>query len=119
MANLASSNVTVLASWTSGGINSRRNIVKRVKWTGVTCGGTSNTIPASAFGMSKILAIHGAALLDASTKRVYPMTINSDGTLLYALDAVNATDASRNAPADIAPSSDYVYLTVEGLPIRT
>lgn len=119
MANLASSNVTVISTWTNGGMNSRRNVVKRVKWTGVTCGGATNLIPASAFGFSKFVAVHGAALLDASTKRVYPLTVSADGSYLYAVDVVNATDASRSAVADITPGSDYVYATVEGLPVRS
>ena len=118
MANLASSNVTTIASWTNGGLNSRRNIVKQVKWTSTTAGGTSNKLLATSFGLSKILNASNI-LLDASTKKIYPTAVASDGSYLLVMDPAQATDANRPNVADLATSTDYAYCTIEGLPIRT
>ena len=114
MANLSSTNVTVIESWTTGSTSSKRNKVKRVKWTGTTAGGTSNLLTASAFGFTKILNC-SPILLDASTKAIYPAVPNAGGTAIFALNAANETDGTRTDPADIATSTDYAYVTLEGV----
>jgi hypothetical protein len=113
MADLSSSNVTVISSWTTGNVNSRRNKVKRVKWTSTTAGGTSNKLLASALGMTVIERCSNI-LLDSSTKKVYPATPAADGSYILAIDPTQATDANRANVADVATSTDYAYCTVEG-----
>lgn len=113
MADLASTNVTVISSWTTGGTNGRRNKVKQVKWTSTTAGGDSNKLLASAFGFNKILRSSNV-LLDASTKKIYPAAPSADGSRLNISAPTNATDANRADVADLATSSDYAYATIEG-----
>ncbi len=114
MADLVSTNVTVLDSWTTGSTNGKRNKCRRVKWTATTAGGASNRLLASAFGYTKILRCSNI-LLDSSTKKVYPAVPNSDGSVIYASKPENATDATRADPVDVATSTDYAYCTLEGV----
>jgi hypothetical protein len=114
MADLSSSNVTVLDFWKTGGTSTKRNTVKRVKWTSTTAGGTSNKLLATAFGFTKILnASH--ILLDASTKKIYPAVPAADGSYLLVAAPTQATDANRADVADLATSTDYAYCTIEGV----
>lgn len=114
MADLLAANVTNIASWRTGGLNGKRNIVKQVKWTGTTAGGTSNKLLASALGLTKVLKCSNI-LLDASTKAVFPAVPSADGTYIIATNPAQATDANRTDPADIATSTDYAYCTIEGV----
>jgi hypothetical protein len=114
MADLLASAVTVIAAWTTGGTNGRRNIVKQVKWSNTTAGGTSNKLLASAFGLTKVLNV-SSILLDASTKKVYPAAPSVDGTIVFAIDPTQATDANRADVADVATSTDFAYATIEGV----
>src|SRR5439155_20908418 len=77
MANLLAANVTVLDSWLTGSTSTRRNKVRRVKWTSTTAGGGTNRLLATAFGFTKILHC-SSILLDASTKKVYPAVPSSN-----------------------------------------
>jgi len=114
MANLLASNVTVLDAWTTGDTSSKRNVVKRVKWTGTTAGGATNLIVATALGLTKILRCSNI-LLDATTKQVFPAVPNADGSAIFASNPAQGTDANRADPADIATSTDYAYCTIEGV----
>lgn len=114
MANLSSTNVTTIESWSSGGTNGRRNKVKSVKWTSTTAGGASNLLLASAFGFTKILRCSNV-LLDSSTKKIYPAVPNAAGTAIHTILPTDATDASRASVADLATSTDYAYCVIEGV----
>jgi hypothetical protein len=57
MANVVSaSNVTIVRAWTEGGVSGkeRKGMVVRIAGEIAALGGTTNTIPASAFGLSVI-----------------------------------------------------------------
>ncbi len=114
MADLLSTNVTVLDSWLTGSTSSRRNKVKRVKWTGTTAGGGSNKLLASAFGFTKILRCSNI-LLDATTKKLYPATPSADGSQVFVIDPAVVTDGDRDKVIDLATSTDYAYCTIEGV----
>lgn len=114
MADLVSTNVTILDSWRTGATNGKRNIVRHVKWTSTTAGGVTNKLLASALGFTKILKCSNI-LLDASTKAVFPAVPAADGTYIIASNPAQATDANRTDPADIATSTDYAYCTIEGV----
>jgi hypothetical protein len=114
MADLLASNVTVLDAWTTGDTSSKRNVVKRIKWTSTTAGGYTNKLVATAFGLVKILRC-GNILLDAATKQVYPAVPSADGAIIVASNPAQATDANRADPADIATSTDFAYCTIEGV----
>ena len=112
MADLLSTNVTVLDSWTTGSTNGKRNRCRRVKWTGTTAGGASNRLLASAFGYTKILRCSNI-LLDTTTDKIYPAAPSADGSMVLVSLPTNATDANRADVGDLATSTDYAYITLE------
>lgn len=114
MADLVSTNVTVISSWTTGATNGKRNKVRQVKWTSTTAGGGTNKLVASAFGFTKILRCSNI-LLDSSTKKIYPAMPSADGSQVLVTDPAQATDANRDNVADLATSTDYAYMTLEGV----
>jgi hypothetical protein len=115
MANLSSANVTVIEWWYSGGVNGRRNVVKVCKYTGTTAGGASNQLVASAFGLARVNRCSNI-FLDSSTKKVYPAAPSTDGSYIGVTAPTQGTDANRADLADLATSTDYAYITVEGPP---
>lgn len=114
MADLLKTDVTVLDAWTVGDTSGKRNVVKRVKWTGTTAGGYTNKLVASAFGFTKILNC-SHVLLDSATKKVYPAAPSSDGALIALSNPNQATDANRADAADLATSTDFAFCTIEGV----
>jgi hypothetical protein len=114
MANLTSANVTVISSWTTGSTNGKRNKVRRVKWTSTTAGGGTNRLLASAFGYTKILNC-SSILLDATTKKIYPAVPSADGSEILVMDPAAVTDADRDKVIDLATSTDYAHITLEGV----
>jgi hypothetical protein len=114
MANLLSSNVTVTSSWLTGSTSGKRNKVRRVKWTSTTAGGGTNRLLASAFGFTRILNC-SSILLDASTKKVYPAVPSADGSEILVIDPAVVTDGNRDKVIDLDTSTDYAYITLEGV----
>lgn len=74
MADLTAAGVTVLDAWSDGGLNGKRNTVKKVDLVlaGAGSGAASNKIPAAALGFAKIEAVtaliksDGAVLVPAA-----------------------------------------------------
>ncbi len=102
MAALTSTGVTYHDAWLSDGTSGRKLKVVEVTLTLSTQGGLTNNIPASLFGMTRIVDAWG--FRTTSSVKVdfgpnYSATLN--GTLLVAYDQTNTTDASRTAPADV------------------
>jgi hypothetical protein len=113
MASLAASNVTVISAYFCAGNNGRRNVRKLCSITGITVGGQTNKILASAFGLQR-LDVCTNLFLDATADKVYPTAIAPDGSYLVLTAPTQATDANRADPADLAIGSDVAYITVEG-----
>lgn len=107
MANLAASAVTVRETWKEGGTNARKFLAKAVTLNLTGQGGTTNKIPASLFGMSKIWSIRDAVTDD---NNILLATPSYDGSYILLL-RVGPTAAAVFAPADI---TDIVRLTVLG-----
>lgn len=105
MANLASSAVTVVSSWTEGNTNGKRHIAKLVRLVLAGHGGTTNQITASALGFTKVEQCSNAVLSDNSV--IYP------AVPLYGGSAVGLI---LDASAAVAPSdvTGTVELTVKG-----
>lgn len=114
MANLTSANVTVIESWLTGSTSGKRNKVRKVKWTSTTAGGGTNKLLASAFGYTKILNC-SSILLNATTKTIYPAVPSADGSEILVCDPAVSTDADRGKAIDLATSTDYAYITLEGV----
>jgi len=109
MASLSNANVTIGENWTEGGTNGKRLKCLMVSWTGVTCGGTVNTIPASAFGLNKIISV---SPILTSENKLYPTATN--GSLIFVYDLTTATDANRATPVDLDTSSITANCLVKG-----
>jgi len=113
MATLAASAVTVRDSWYEGGPPTlKKTKVKSLTLdlhTGGGHGGATNTILASALGFTTIRECSIVQTDDNSA--AYLGAPSYDGTKLFLYDMSGATDATRDAPADV---DDVVRCIVKG-----
>lgn len=99
MANLDSTGVTVNEVWTEGGTNGRRVTCMDVSLVVTGQGGTTNLIPASAFGLNYITQCSNFVVsTDAS---IYVGCPNNARTAVLLANLAQATDANRDDPADV------------------
>jgi hypothetical protein len=111
MASLTSANIRLIANWVEGEVYSKRRIAKRVEAFNGTAGGTTNLIPATAFGLRVIEEVTSA--YDATTGGLVAMAPSPDGANVHTFIAVD--DAT--GPADIPTIGDTplgLYFTVKG-----
>lgn len=94
MANLASSGVTLLRAWTEGGLALKDRSVLRVSMVLSTMGTATNTIPATAFGLSVIEEV--SSLVQDDDTDIIVAGPSNDGSLIL-LKA-----AGTNSPADFS-----------------
>lgn len=118
MPSATTANVTVDRSWTETGITGKQRIGILCRVGGGTFGGTTNTIPASAFGLSNIEMCSGVVAVDdiASGSGVvcYLAVPGADGSVIYLINIEQATDANRSLPADVDLSSNTIRIEVHG-----
>ena len=105
MANLASSAVTEVASWTEGNVNGKRHIARLLRLVLTAQGGATNLIGAAALGFTKIEQCSNAVLSDNT--KIYPAVPLYGGT---AVGLILATQTA-SAPADVTGT---VEITVKG-----
>lgn len=108
MAALTSANVRIIKSWTEGGPSGKRRSVRRVEVHGGTWGGSSNTMPATAFGMR---VVEEVTPINYGNK-CYAAIPTADGTVVYAMDTVGSGGAATDIAAGATPLG--MYLTVKG-----
>lgn len=102
MAALTASGVTIHDHWYEGGPKPRQMKVVDVTLALSSQGGLTNNIPASLFGMTRIIKAEGFRTASSVLVDLGPnLTSSLNGTLLVAYARTNATDADRNNPADI------------------
>ena len=108
MSALTTANVRIIRNWTEAGLNSKKRKVRHVEVYGVTVGGQTNNMPASAFSLSVIEEVSPAVYGLVG----FHLAPSSDGAYVYAFDTVGAA----SAPADIAlpTTPDGLYFTVKG-----
>lgn len=106
MAALTSSNVRIVRAWKEGDLTGKRRSVRRVEVHGGAWGGSSNTMPATAFGLRVIEEVT-PAVYGTKVWFAYPST---DGTLIY------LTTATNTSPADltVGATTGGMYFTVKG-----
>jgi hypothetical protein len=95
MASLTSSLVTVVKRWTEGGTNGRMRTVVLARIAATSMGGTTNTIPASAFGLASIERCTNAVKSDDSVIRVCAPSYDRSKVLVV------AAQETSSAPADV------------------
>jgi hypothetical protein len=110
MASLASTAVALYPNNPSSefyprGKDDRTVIARRLKLTLTGQGGLTNTIPASALGVDKLLRVGN--LWDAENNKGYPAVVNPVDNTVVLLDG-----ASAPAPVDV--TSNAAYITIEG-----
>lgn len=109
MAALASSAVTVLSATNLVALGSPRLTIKRLTLVLTGQGGATNTIGATALGFTSFIGCTNATADDNGF--LYPAMVSYDGTKIFLTDMSNATDATRDVPADI---TDTVRITITG-----
>ncbi len=96
MADLLQSQVTVLRSWTEGGVTGKERKGALVTLNGTwTCGSTANKLLASAMGFTKIESCSNGVLDDNSL--VYLLSPAADGTYLV----LTQVQAATGIPVDV------------------
>lgn len=117
MANLSSSLVTITRHWTEGGpANKDRKVLRGyITGDGGSYGGTTNTIPASAFGL-RVIERCSTILVDDTTQRVLQGAPSADGTILLLQNpAAAAGAATHHNVGDVAlTSTKKHYFEVAG-----
>lgn len=104
MADLTSTDVSVVEDTVETGVSTSRRRVTRKSVKGrytLVLGGqgtTTNGIPASALGLSKITGC--GSFIKSDNTVIVPAVPSADGSKLLLCAVTNATDASRAAPAD-------------------
>jgi len=113
MANMAASQVTILAAWTEGnGAGKRRKCIRCTLATsndGTGQGSATNRILAALFNMTLIEEVTPAV---TSGNKLIVATPAYDGSSVLLYDVQNATDANRDDPADFINTT--LRLTVKG-----
>lgn len=99
MAALTPSAVTVLRSWTDGGVSGKERIVKRVSFAVTGQGTNTNAIPASAFGL-RVIEECTNFIINAPGLGLRVAVPHHDGSKILLYDMNDATDATRSAPKD-------------------
>jgi hypothetical protein len=110
MASLASSAVTILASYRNGGMTGKRTLVRRLQLALTGQGGTTNKIDAATLGFNSIEGCTN--LVDTNNNRIYPAVPSIDGSILLLSNPLQATDANRADAADL--TIDPAVITVWG-----
>lgn len=114
MADLTSSNFSILDSWEEGSRSGKLQLlVMVINITSGTAGGTSNQIPAELFGMSEIYSVELKGVDNADPGN-YMYMPDYDGKNILALNLEQATDANRGDPADVAFATFPTKLIVKG-----
>lgn len=96
MANVAKSDVTILAHWTEGSVTGKRHAVLQVQVVldGAGSGASSKKIPASAFGLREVLEVSTLVEDDNSTVYVAAPSFNGKEILIRGEDKGDVADAS-------------------------
>ena len=92
-----------------GGANGTKQLLVRGTLTLAGEGGTTGDIPASLFGLSKLLTVSPAIKSDDSQVALF--AIGKDDNELFAINIEASTDADRSDPADL--TGDWI-ITVTG-----
>lgn len=111
MSNATTANVRDIRSWAAGTKGGSLGTKTRlVELHGITAGGSSNLIPATAFGFRKIEESSVAYLRNQGSACV--AVPNHDGTYLH----FYATPDASTGPGDVtlAATPNGAYLTVKG-----
>ncbi len=107
MAALTYSNVRIVKAWVDGNVVGKRRKVRRVEVYGGEWGDGTDTMPATAFGLSVIEEVTSATYGTTG----YMMAPASDGSKAYVY-AINGAGAPATVTVPTTPGG--LYFTVKG-----
>lgn len=114
MAALTSTGVTIHDAWKEGGTTGRKFKAVDVTLVLSSQGGLTNNIPASLFGMSTIVDARGFRTTSSVRASFGPSLSSTEvGDYLVAYANTDATDATRNNPADISATVRGIVIGYE------
>lgn len=99
MADISSSDVTILKSWTEADLNGKLMSCRQVSMVLGGQGTTTNKIPAAALSLQKIE--QSSNFVKSDNASIYPAVPSADGANLLLVNLAQVTDANRDDPADI------------------
>lgn len=99
MADLAASAVTILDKWVIPGPYGKQLVALRAKATLLTMGSTTNKVPASVFGLTRVVMVQ-VAESTATAENRYIATPSQDGVNILFSDLETVSDVDRGAAAD-------------------
>lgn len=100
MADLDSTGVTVVRSWTEGGLAQKDRVCKLVQVVLSSMGTAANTVPATAFGLTVIEETTPAVKSDDDV--VVPTSPSYDGSVIFFIE-----DAGQD-PADFTGTFQFI-----------
>lgn len=105
-AALLAAGAVINDTWYSGDIQHRSKKVDITLPSGY--GGATNTLAAACFGMTFIEDASAARI--SSSNKIFLAGPAFDGSKLFIYDITNATDASRNTPADTTAATRLIVI---------
>lgn len=108
MAAVDSSQITIERSWTEGGVTGKQRIGMVVSAELSSQGGSTNTFPVTALGLTKAESIQ-SAVVENGGPQFYFLAISQDGTLIYTIDP-----AAVSTPFEAADISSTIRFEIHG-----
>lgn len=108
MAALTSANVRLVKSWTEGTVTGKRRKVRVVEVYNGSWGGSSNTMPASAFGLRVVEEVTPGLY----SGHAYIAVPDTTGTPVYLFASAGGASAAADVDVDNTPLG--LYFTVKG-----
>lgn len=108
MAALTSANVRVIKEWVEGELHGKRHVCKRVEVHGVTVGGTTNIMPATAFGLTVIEQV--TPLYNGTSAAAIAAVPDDDGSEVYLYTALDNSQAPGDITMAATPGGHYFVI---------
>ena len=105
MADLTNANVRLVKEWVEGELHGKRRLAKRVEVHGVTVGGETNKIVATAFGMRVIEEVSPG--YNGTTGRAVGAAPIADGSSVYLYTALDNSTAAADVTMAATPGGHY------------
>jgi hypothetical protein len=112
MADIAVADVTIIRSWSEGGVRGKDRVGMLVELknttSGLAAGGTSNLFPATALGLSVVESVSTIAVYTISTGapvKMYPAAPTADGSKINSCLAADVTPGNHINVGDFTVST--------------
>lgn len=114
MADLTTSDVTIIKSWENGDRQGKLvSVTVQARITSGTAGGTSNKIVPAAFGLDEFISCSN--LSDYDNRLVYPAAVDIQLGIIIIADAAAADASTHVEPNDLAFENRNSTIVVTGV----